>query len=81
MNQSFQSPHPEVGKVSLLYDSATAQRTGFVQNFKLYYVSTCQDFFTDMSTLKKDLDDSPSCLLSTNSTSSASGIQMDSYKI
>ena len=56
MNQSFQSPYLEV---SLPYDSATEQQTVFVQNFKSYYMSTCQDFFTDMSTWKKDLDDSP----------------------
>ena len=64
MNQSFQSPHPEVGMVSLLYDSATEQLTVFVQNFKSYYMSTgrrhVRVFFTGMSTLKKDLDDSPS---------------------
>ena len=64
MNQSFQSPHPEVGMVSLLYDSATNQVTVFVQNFKSYYMpvnmsSTCQEFFTDMLTWKKDLHDSP----------------------
>ena len=34
MNQSFQSHHPEVGMVSLLYDSVMEQRTVFVQNFK-----------------------------------------------
>ena len=52
MNQLFQSPHREVGMVSLLYDSATEQRTVFVQNFYVVlYVNislTCQDFFTDM---------------------------------
>ena len=53
MNQSFQSPHPEVGMVSLLYDSAMEQLSIFVQNFKSYYMSTCWDFFTDMSTWKK----------------------------
>ena len=42
MNQSFQSPHPEVGMVSLLYDSATAQQMVFVQKFKSYYMSTCR---------------------------------------
>ena len=63
MNQSFQSPHPEVGMVSLLYNSATEQQMVFVQNVKLYYVDmslTCQDFFTNVLTWKKDLDDSPS---------------------
>ena len=59
MNQSFKSLHPEVDMVSLLYDSAEEQLTVFVQNLKLYYMSTCKDFFTDMSTWKKDLDDSP----------------------
>ena len=43
---SFQSPHPEVGMVSLLYDSATEQLTVFVQNFKSYY--HVRIFFTDM---------------------------------
>ena len=52
MNQSFQSPHPEVGMVSLLYDSATEQLTVFVQNFKSYYILLR---YVDM---KKDLDDS-----------------------
>ena len=46
MNQSFQSPYPEVGMVSLLYNSATEQWTVFVQKFKSYNMSTCQDFFT-----------------------------------
>ena len=32
INQSFQSPYPEVGMVSLLYDSVTEQLTVFVQN-------------------------------------------------
>ena len=42
MNQSFQSPHPEVGTVSLLYDSAKEQLKLFVQNFKSYYMLTCR---------------------------------------
>ena len=50
MNQSFKSLHPEVDMVSLLYDSAEEQLTVFVQNLKSYYMSTCKDFFTDMST-------------------------------
>ena len=33
---------PEVGMVSLLYDSATEQLMVFVQNFKLYYMWTCR---------------------------------------
>ena len=37
MNQSFQSPHPVVGMVSLLYDSATKQLMVFLQNFKSVY--------------------------------------------
>ena len=44
MNQSFQSPHLKEGIVSLLYDSATEQWMIFVQNFKLYYMSTCRIF-------------------------------------
>ena len=42
MNQSIQSPHPEVGMVSLLYDSATEHLTVFVQNFKSYYMLICR---------------------------------------
>ena len=41
MNKSFQSPHPEVCRVSLLCDSASEQLTVFVQNFKSYSMSTC----------------------------------------
>ena len=59
MNQSFQSPHPDVGTVSLLYNSATEQLTVFVQNFKLFDMSTCQDFFTNMSTQGQKLDEKP----------------------
>ena len=64
MNQSFQTPHPEVGMVNLMYDSATEQLMVFVQNFKLHYMSTCRRhvrlfFFTDVSTWKKDLNISP----------------------
>ena len=57
MNQSFQSPHLEVGMVSLLYESATEQLTVFIHNFQviLYFdmSTTCQDFITDMSTWKR----------------------------
>ena len=64
MNQLFQSLHREVGMVSLLYDSATEQRTVFVQNFEVVlYVdisSSCQDFFNRYVDMKKNLDDSPS---------------------
>ena len=62
-DQSFQSPHLEVGMVSLLYDSATEQRTIFVQNFKSYYMSTCRPhvriFLPICQHEKKNLDNSP----------------------
>ena len=58
MNQSFQSPPPEVSIVSLLHNSATEQLTVFVQNFKSFYMSACRwhvrIFLTNMSTWKKD---------------------------
>ena len=56
INQSFQSPHPEVGMVSLLYDNTTVQWTLSVQNFKSNYMSTWRQhvrIFLPMSTWKK----------------------------
>ena len=59
MNQSFQSSHPEVGMVSLLYNSAMEQQTVFVQSFKLYGVDMSGFFYWHVD-MKKDFDDSPS---------------------
>ena len=62
----FQSPHPEVGMVSLLYDNAPERNGRYLYKISSRIIHVCRRvvdmlrFFYQYGDMKKDLDDSPS---------------------